>query len=200
MPSLSKFVSVHDHAIVMEKHRARKNAIGDVCSPQCEVNDMTCNCKKLFDCVQNMTEYDLAVLIAGGYVDTNTGSATYGELNIHASNLNLYQFDVGIKQKLADVKALAIPSRNPTQCTAVLEQFYSACDPTKDSCSNANQQTFQVTVDQVCDAVNTRTKLKFEAIGDEYDGFVDKAGSCKSTVTFVAFVSIMDGLLSHGCH
>ncbi len=59
-----------------------------------------------------------------------------------------------------------------------------------------NQQTFQVTVDQVCDAVNTRTKLKFEAIGDEYDGFVDETGPSKYTVAFVS----IDGLLSHDCH
>jgi len=187
LPSLSNFVSVHDHAIVMEKHQARQNALGDVCQPQCEVNDSTCNCNKLFDCVRDMTEYDLAVLIAGGYVDTNAGSAQYGEFRIKVDELNLYQFDVGIKVKLEQVKALVgtSSSSDSDQCDNVLKQFYSACDTTKDSCSNANQQTFQVTVDQVCNAVNTRTKLKFESIGDEYDGFVDMGGTSKYEVTFL---------------
>ncbi len=180
LPTLSNFVSIHDHAIVMEKHRARESVLGAVCQPQCAVDNAQCNCNKLFACVRDMTEYDLAVLIAGGYVDTNLGSATHGEFRIQPSELNLFQFDVGIRQKLADVKTLVSSSSNSQQCGEVLEQFYSACDTTKDSCSNANQQTFQVTVDQVCDAVNTRTKLKFEAIGDEYDGFVDKTGDRES--------------------
>ena len=206
MPKLSNFVSVHDHAAVMEKHQARETALGDVCIPLCQVNDAQCNCNKLFDCVQNMTEYDLAVLTAGGYIDNTSGSSTYGEFRIQVNKLvssffqnfaftlitystcltallyiqNLFNFE-RIGEKLQQVKSLVniSSSSDSTQCTNILKQFYSACDPTKQSCSIANPQTFQVTVDQVCDAVNTRTKLKFEAIGDEFDNFVDKIGTRK---------------------
>jgi hypothetical protein len=38
----------------------------------------------------------------------------------------------------------------------------------------ANQQSFQLTIDQVCEAVNTPIKLKFETIGDEFDGFAEE--------------------------
>jgi len=58
-------------------------------------------------------------------------------------------------------------------CTAVLQHFYSACDVLDSSCQQANQQTFQSTAGQVCEAVCSPIKLKFEATGDEFDGFVD---------------------------
>jgi hypothetical protein len=38
----------------------------------------------------------------------------------------------------------------------------------------ANQQSFQLTIDQVCEAVNTPVKLKFETVGDEFDGFAEE--------------------------
>ncbi len=62
------------------------------------------------------------MLTAGGYIDTNAGSSTYGEFSIEVNKLNLYQFDVGIRQKLRDVKALVDDNAD---CTTVLEQFYS---------------------------------------------------------------------------
>ena len=61
-------------------------------------------------------------------------------------------------------------------CTAVLQHFYSACDVLDSSCQQANQQTFQSTAGQVCEAVRSPIKLKFEATGDEFDGFVDTSG------------------------
>ena len=129
------------------------------------------------------------MLTAGGFIDTNTGSSTYGEFSINVKKLNLFALDQGIRQKLADVKALvaASSSSNSQQCGQILERFYSACDPMKESCSNANQQTFQVTIDQVCDAVNSRTKLKFETIGDEFDNFADKIGNRK----YAAMLSLL---------
>jgi hypothetical protein len=61
-------------------------------------------------------------------------------------------------------------------CTAVLQHFYSACDVLDSSCQQANQQTFQSTAGQVCEAVRSPIKLKFEATGDKFDGFVDTSG------------------------
>jgi hypothetical protein len=58
-------------------------------------------------------------------------------------------------------------------CVEVLQHFHSACDLSDSSCSQANQQSFQSTASQVCDAVHSPIKLKFEATGDEFDGFMD---------------------------
>ena len=73
-----------------------------------------------------------------------------GEFNIHVSELNLFDVDRDIRGKLQLVQGLVSggSSSNFTACTSVLEQFHSACDPNKESCSNANQQTFQVTTEQ----------------------------------------------------
>ena len=60
LPKISTFVSVRDHETVMSKHQLRQEALGG-CLPQCSVSDDECNCRKLFDCVKKLDEYDLAV-------------------------------------------------------------------------------------------------------------------------------------------
>ena len=60
LPKISTFVSVRDQASVMLKHQLRQEAM-DVCLPECSESDMACNCAKLFGCVQQLNEYDLAV-------------------------------------------------------------------------------------------------------------------------------------------
>ena len=130
---------------------------------------------------------------------------------------------------MQDIKTL-VRSSNPSDvatCERVLESFHTACDPNSGTCSSGNQQSFQgmmnavssidlnsisqlicfyniysVTIDQVCEAVNTKTKLNVQgenlhwialhtlffrlvliaylndvttiAMGDEFDGFVDE--------------------------
>ena len=61
LPKLSSFLSLHDHDIVMSKHHLRQKAIGGVCLPDCDVSDVVCNCGKLFECVKQMDNYDMAV-------------------------------------------------------------------------------------------------------------------------------------------
>ena len=80
-----------------------------------------------------------------------------------------------IRDKFSRVQLLVDTANRTNQaaCTEVLREFHSACDPLESSCAQANQQSFQVTTEQVCDAVNTKVKLKFEAIADEFDSVVD---------------------------
>ena len=120
LPKISSFVSLRDHNIVMSKHQLRQKAIGDVCLPECGVSDVTCNCGKLFTCVKQMDEYDLAVwaglfsswvlyycetdyfssfifisLTAGGYVDKTPGSKNYGKFTVSAESVStLKHFDL----------------------------------------------------------------------------------------------------------
>jgi hypothetical protein len=108
------------------------------------------------------------------------GSSTYGDFTISVGDLKLFNLEQDMKTRLEEVKNLISTHNNPyNQCEAVLKYFHSSCDPSKNSCSNANQQSFQVTVDQVCAAVNSKTKLKFASMGDEFDNFADTSSQRK---------------------
>ena len=119
-------------------------------------------------------------LTAGGYIDTSTGSKTHGEFNIPSEKLDLFNFDNDLGTTLKSVKEKVKGSSSDTElCNEVLSFFHSACDPKKDSCSKANQQSFQVTIDEVCKVVDTKTKLKFKSMAEEFDGFVVGSSKCE---------------------
>ena len=60
LPKLSTLVSARDYELVMSKHQLRQEAM-EVCLPECEPSNTACNCRKLFECVKKMDEYDMAV-------------------------------------------------------------------------------------------------------------------------------------------
>jgi hypothetical protein len=128
MPKVTTIVSAKDFETVMLKHQLRQEAIGEVCLPHCDVNDMACNCEVLFDCVRKIDEYDLAVLTAKGYIDTSPGSEDYGAFSISAKNLNLFNLDQNLRGKLEDIRALVDNSSSSDrgQCISVLGKFEQA--------------------------------------------------------------------------
>ena len=116
LPKVSEFFPAHVHEVVMVKHQLRQDALGnDVCAPACNVDDWECNCDKLFDCVRNITAYDMQMLFAGGYIDTTPGSSTHGEFKVDVREMNLYDADQDVKQKLIEVQALVEPNLNPSR-------------------------------------------------------------------------------------
>jgi hypothetical protein len=146
---------------------------------------------------------DLAILLAGGFVDNEPSSQGFGNFTVgaqgcvplsfsplfHSLNyltvidffyqlkgLNLYNADEGVNTKLKRLKEMAIDSNaaNVAKCDSVLSDLFSACDPDERGCTNPNVQSFDVSINQVCAAVNTPKKLLFEVVGDEFDGFIDK--------------------------
>jgi hypothetical protein len=111
---------------------------------------------------------------------TKLGSSNYGDFTVSVGDLKLFDLEQDMRTRLQEVKNLIDAHNKPdNQCEAVLRYFHSSCDPSKTSCSNANQQSFQVTIGQVCDAVNSKTKLKFASMGDEFDNFADKSSQSK---------------------
>ena len=86
LPKLSTFVSVRDYPKVISKHRTRQEAM-EVCKPNCEVSNKECNCERLFECVKQLDEYDMAVLTAGGYIDTTPGSDHFGKIRVLANDV-----------------------------------------------------------------------------------------------------------------
>ncbi|KAL7505952.1 hypothetical protein ACHAXN_004087 [Cyclotella atomus] len=161
--------------VVLAKHQLRQAALGDeVCAQQCEATDWQCTCANLFTCVQKMSKYDLTVLMAGGYVDDNPSSETYGNFTVSADKLHLFDAEDGVTDKLQRIKSLSTQRPITKQnCAAVLDEIFTACDPSKAACSKTNVESFHVSTMHICAAVNTPTKLLFEVIGDEFDGFID---------------------------
>lgn len=139
-------------------------------------------CRTLFIanlCHQTLSISHLLVLMAGGYVDDNPSSETYGNFTVSADKLHLFDAEDGVSDKLQRIKSLS--SQQPVtkqRCAAVLDEIFTACDPSKATCSNINVESFHVSTAHICAAVNTPTKLLFEVIGDEFDGFIDGEQIC----------------------
>ena len=118
----------------------------------------------------------MALLIAGGYEDTNPASDNYGNFTISTDLLNLYNAEEGVSAKLTRIQTTVNEANvGPDEkCNRVLENLFSACNPDDATCTKPNHQSFALSTEQVCDAVKTRKKLLFEAIGGKFDGFSDK--------------------------
>lgn len=92
------------------------------------------------------------------YVDNVFARDVYIKLIFSSLYFPKYQ---RIQQKLGD------PS-NENECREVLEEAHSTCSPS-DSCTGQNTDSIQLSVDEVCESVDTDIKLLFESIQDEFD-------------------------------
>ena len=110
------------------------------------------------------------MIFAKGYIVTDPTNEGFANFTVNIADLDLFDVDSRITETIHRIRSLTSDSSN---CGKVLDEFHSACDPSEESCSNPNDQSFQLSVDQVCDGVNTPTKLLFEVLGDEFDGFDD---------------------------
>ena len=96
------------------------------------------------------------------------GFATFGENSL--SNINLFDaVEDGFASHIQRIKELARENVTTNRCYEVLQEFRSACNPDEDSCDEPNSQTFQLSTEQVCSAVNSRTKLDVTATGNLFD-------------------------------
>ena len=65
-------------------------------------------------------------------------------LNFFLQKLNLYDLeDIGKRLQAVKHTVQSGNSNDSSNCNAVLNNFHSACDPSSESCSSANQQSFQ---------------------------------------------------------
>ena len=64
---------------------------------------------------------------------------------MHASALNLFEADTGVKDKLARIKQMVVDANHQDHaiCESVLKEFFMACNPSAESCSQSNDQSFQ---------------------------------------------------------
>ena len=107
------------------------------------------------------------------FIETDPSSDQYGNFTVGDGALSLFDADEGVGEKLAHVQSLVQGDLSLGNCKAVLSEFFTACDPEATTCTDPNIESFALSTEQVCAAVNTPVKLKFETIGDEFDGFTD---------------------------
>ncbi|EJK55469.1 hypothetical protein THAOC_24801 [Thalassiosira oceanica] len=166
-----------------------------VCTDECAPTDTSCLCQRLANCTRMMTNYDLSVLFANGYIESDSSSSNYGGLSVGASELNMFNVEGDAYNTFNSIMITAASideSSTPEDCTAFLEQFHQSCDPLSSSgssssgstssassaptCSSANVESFQLSVDEVCENVHSPTKLLLSAIGSVFDGYASDNG------------------------
>ncbi|EJK63594.1 hypothetical protein THAOC_15735 [Thalassiosira oceanica] len=172
-----------------------ESVLPPVCTDECAPTDTNCLCQRLANCTSLMTNYDLSVLFANGYIESDSSSSNYGGLSVGASELNVFNVEDNAYNTFNSIMSTAASideSSTPEECTAFLEQFHQSCDPLSSSgssssgstssassaptCSSANVESFQLSVDEVCENVHSPTKLLLSAIGYVFDGYASDNG------------------------
>ena len=138
------------------------------CLPECSIDDEVCNCGKVAVAVGLMTEYDLGVLMLKGYIVSDVTSENFGNIT-HAPNL--FNANKTLLEKYNKIQTLAneVSAEQTGSCVDLLEEFVTACNPEVQSCSNGNDQTYQLTVDEIVESVHTDIKLDLTVIYDFLD-------------------------------
>ena len=150
-----------------------------VCTDGCAPDQWDCLCQRLANCTSRMSHFDLSVLFANGYIETDLGSSKYGGLTADLSLFNVGENAYATFNSILAMARDINDSQSPTReaCDNLLEQFHQSCDPvSNETCSGANVQTFQLSVDEVCENVHSPTKLFAEAIGGAFDGYESPDG------------------------
>ena len=75
------------------RERRLQSLATDQCRPKCEVDDVKCNCERLYSCVQRLSSLDVAVMMTKGYIERDAGSEDYGNYTTDVDNINV--FDAG---------------------------------------------------------------------------------------------------------
>ena len=92
----------------------------------------------------------------------------YGGLNTDMEYINVFDARNDMGDKIDSIQELArVEVMTEDTCTDLLEELHTACD--EESCSSPNGHSLPLSVDDVCSAVNTTSKLKVKVMGDYYD-------------------------------
>ncbi len=159
----------------------RRRLSTEQCRPSCQPGDVTCTCERLYSCLKDISTYDLAVLTLGGYIVAD--GIDYG--NLTSDDVDLFDLgDGGLYKKynIFKTRASQADPQDQNECTKVLEEMHSSCpsitDSEQQSCSSTNDQAYQLSVDEVCDAVDTNIKLNLQSM---FDVFSNKPNCLKIT-------------------
>ena len=96
-------------------------------------------------------------------IDNDPDSDTYGQLLVEDMNdIDVFEARNNLTEKMDEIKRLAAEEVNEVNCNALLSELVTACG--EGSCSNPNEYSFQLSVDDVCQAVDTPIKFGIEAM------------------------------------
>ena len=100
-------------------------------------------------------------------IDSDPDSDTYGQLLVEDMNdIDVFNARNELNQKMADIKELAQLTDEgedyEENCNKLLSELVTACG--EGSCSNPNEYSFQLSVNEVCQAVDTPIKFGIEAM------------------------------------
>ena len=107
----------------------------------------------------------LALFVLCVQIDSDPDSDTYGQLLVNDMNdIDVFDARNKLNQKMAEIERLAqLPEEDEDyedNCNALLSELVTACGD--GSCSNPNQYSFQLSVTEVCQAVDTPIKFGIE--------------------------------------
>jgi len=107
----------------------------------------------------------------------------YGGLNTEMEDINVFDARNDMGDKIDSIQYLAsVDVMTEDTCTDLLEELHTACR--EESCSRPNEYSSPLSVYDVCNAVNTTSKLKVKVMGDYYDfrNWIVPGGKPRNTV------------------
>ena len=94
------------------------------------------------------------------YVKTDEASPNFG--NFTTYDLKVFDMADGMPGKITRINNEA--SKTDATCNNLLKEFTTICRPDESSCPGENEQSFQLSVEQVCERVDSAIKLKFHTV------------------------------------
>ena len=95
-------------------------------------------------------------------IDNDPNSGSYGELLVDDMNdIDVFTARNRLNEKMADIQMLAqLSEEDEDNCNALLSELVTACGDL--SCSDPNMFSFQLSVNEICQAVHTPIKFAIE--------------------------------------
>ena len=153
------------------RRRLTSDDVDSFCTAPCD--DLSCSCGRLRTCALNLTMSEYAVLFSYG--------STTEDGEIKTDNLfdasNLYQ-KVNDNEEGIIALARGLDVNDQDECDALLRQFHVPCQDWMSGCTGANEQSYQLSIDEICDAIGSSEDLKFSGISKAFDPKLDDDDVC----------------------
>ena len=153
------------------RRRLASDDVDSFCAAPCTTS--SCSCERLRTCALALTMSEYAVLFSQGLENRD------GELDIDADLFDasrLYQKVKGDEGILALARSIDV--NNQGKCEELLQQFHLPCRDGMVGCTGANDQSYQLSIDEICDAIGSSEDLKFSEISKAFDQKLDDDDVC----------------------
>ena len=101
-------------------------------------------------------------------IEKDKASVSFAELRVDdMTEIHVFNARNKLPERMANIKALAKEPISEETCSSLLSQLLTSCH--KDSCTSANTDMYQQSVNQVCSFVDTQIKVKTKTVGQFFD-------------------------------